>query len=157
MGYTIRELLQKINDRDGVPSFQAACCGTPSLDEFILYQGRPEQFPAVMAAPVMVLDAKGDRLVFMLEIEDGNGSGVLVSGEVNKAKDSQNKPVNLVVSVYFKDVDNGGKTVPNSECFVRQAQKNLRYINTAKVSEWAAFAGVQFPFGALHNTRKKKY
>ena len=42
MGYTIRELLQKINDRDGVPSFQAVCCGTPSLDEFILYQGRPE-------------------------------------------------------------------------------------------------------------------
>ena len=94
--------------------------------------------------------------VFMLEIEDENGASVIVPVEVEKAKDSQNKPVNLVVSVYSKDVDNDGKTVPNSEWFVRQAQKNLRYINTAKVSEWAAFSGVQFPFDDLRNTRKKK-
>lgn len=119
-------------------------------------KGILKKIPAAMADPIMVFDAKGDRLVFMLEIEDENGSSVIVPVEVNKAKDSQNKPINLVVSVYAKDMDDDGKTIPNSEWFVQQAQKNLHYVNTAKVSEWAAFSGVQFPFDDLRNTRKKK-
>lgn len=107
-----------------------------------------KQMPAAMVDPIAIFDSAGAQnrkngdLVFMLEVKDSKGATVVVPVTLRGKGDIPGAQVNIVKSAYSKE--QGGK--PNNAWFVAQAQKNARYINGQKMEDWAASAGVQFPF-----------
>lgn len=107
-----------------------------------------KQIPRAMTDPIAVFDsdspggrAKGD-LVFMLEVQDANGATVVVPVALN-VKGRNQAHINIVKSAYTKEKN--GK--PSSVWFVKQAQKNARYINGQKWALWTTAPGSNSPLG----------
>ena len=108
-----------------------------------------KQIPAAMADPIAVFDsaspqgrADGD-IVFMLELTDANGATVVVP----VALDSRGKlgaQLNIAKSAYAKE-SNG---IPSDGWFIKQAQKNARYINGQKWKRWSIGSGAASPLVA---------
>ena len=108
-----------------------------------------KQIPAAMADPIAVFDsaspqgrADGD-IVFMLELTDANGATVVVP----VALDSRGKlgaQLNIAKSAYAKE-SNG---IPSDGWFIKQAQKNARYINGQKWKCWSIGSGAASPLVA---------
>lgn len=108
-----------------------------------------KQIPRAMTDPIAVFDsdsptgrAKGD-LVFMLEVQDANGATVVVPVALN-VKGKSKAHINIVKSAYAKEKN--GK--PSSAWFVKQAQKNARYINGQKWAFRASAPGSNSPLVA---------
>ncbi len=111
-----------------------------------------KQIPAAMADPIAIFDTsqdagrkKGD-VVFMLDLKDGNGATVVVPVALRATK-AHGVIINMAKSVYAKE--RGNK--PDNAWFVKQAQKNARYIHRQKMKRWSRVVGADLPFERTAN------
>gem|GEM_PF-2235861 len=107
-----------------------------------------KQIPQALMRPVLVLKDSSTRktekkyttFIVMLEVRH-EGKSIVVPLTLNI--ESVGKQYNIIDSIYGKDgrdIRELGKGVPYEEYFIKEAEKNLLYIDKEKAREWARIA-----------------